>query len=232
LLARFTTDVRIARVGVSLEVGFGGLTACSGHPVELGLYSATGSPMAVGFALVDDEGRGAASVIPSEESLDAFPGVRGDCIDDAVLLAEAPIPVIDPPSPAAGEPSATPFPGNERVSFQWEGRAFVGESVVLAVNGLGEQCAGKVVQLGFFAGLFGPELSESTSVDGTGHAIVELTPTEPTGDQRAGVLGECLVNGFAISHRSFGADQPLPGDEIGHTPTPATPQPPEAFIGT
>jgi hypothetical protein len=230
--ATFATSVRIGRVGVTMEVAVGGLTGCAGQPAQLGIYSATGSPAMVAGVRVDGDGGARAAVIPSEAALDFYPGVSADCLGTIPILAEVPIPVIDPPQPAAGDPAATPFPGNEGVSFQWEGRTTVGEPVVLSVDGLREQCNGQVVQLGFFAGLFGPELSRPTVVDDSGHAMVEVTANEPTGDQRAGVVGDCVAQGFAVSYRSFGADQPLPDDEIGHSPTPVTPQAPVVGSGT
>lgn len=213
-----------------------GLAECAGEDVELGFFEGEPGPDAYGFAWVDADGNAAAFPIPTEEAIGLRAGARGDCVPGGLLLSDVKLHVVDPVDPLY-EPTPTPLPGSERASFVWgEGvdahrSVLVGESVNLSVEGL-SACAGEEVQVGFYAGLFGADLFARVFIDAAGRATVALTPTETTGDQRAGAVGDCLAYGFLVSDWAFFANEPpRDGEDFGYTPTPVTPQPPVVGSG-
>lgn len=229
--ATFSSDTRIARVGVPFPLAAEGLTDCATQDVEVGLVDQALGVGQFGFAHVDDAGRTVAFLAIDREMVGARAAVRGDCVDGGTLLSDMPIPVIAPVHPVT-TPTPTPLPGSETATFVWGegpaeyGTVILGDQVTLSVSGL-ERCSGQEIELGFFAGLWGRDIYARTRVSETGQAAVTLTPTEITGDQRAGAIGNCLQHGFVIYWgRQFYVQQPLPDDEPGYTPTPVTPQPP------
>jgi hypothetical protein len=205
-------DGRIVRVGVPFFVEASGLEGCAGQLVETGLVYADGAEYLVGDARVGADGRTFSQWHPAIPATGLTAVVRGNCVDGPVA-SDTMLHVVDPEPYWGSAHEVAP----DEVDFRWgeEPRPHPSTTerhlMTVQISGL-EECAGEMVEAGFFAGLWGPDTYAGVRIAEDGTATFQLRPLEAAGDQRAGVIGDCVAGGYALTGWSLQVAQRLPDD--------------------
>lgn len=201
-LLRFASDTRIARVGNPVLLRASGLDACAGELVEMGFFGPGFTGELWSLSRVDADGAAVAQLWPSQPST-LRAGIRADCLDGGPVEGDVILHVVDPGSAI---PISEP-PRQRGLDFLWGEDPYryptilARHLVTLELTGI-PQCAGREVEVGFFAGLWGEDTYATALISEDGSASVELRPMVSAGDQRAGVIGSCLGGGFTLSGRA------------------------------